>query len=431
MSDLSDNIFQMAEKYRDEAVTLLRRLIAVPATSNQEGERLKLLKEAVERLGACDRCFFDSFGNFCWVVGQGSRTIFFDGHIDTVGTGPMSDWEARGLDPFEGRYEKGEVWGRGAVDQLSGIVNQVFATKIMRELGLARSYTVYALATVAEETNEGGGPRWIFAEGVRSNLYPRPEVVVLTEPTGDDKDGPLGIYRGHRGRLEIAIETYGRSAHASTPDLGKNAISAMAPIIQDITALQTGGQLVNDPVLGRGSIAISRISDRSPSNNCVAPFCQIIVDRRLTFGESRTTALAEILNMPSIRALGDKVRVNVLSYDEPTWTGYKVQNEASHPSWLTPEDSPAIRAAQSTYKAVLSPRAESTRYKGVFAKNPRLGCWSFSTDGVGVPRDVPVFGFSSGVEQLAHTVEERVDSREMIGAVAFLALFPTMFIMQN
>ena len=57
------------------------------------------------------------------------------------------------------------------------------------------------------------------------------EFVISTEPT----DG--GIYRGHRGRMEIRVDVKGVSCHGSAPERGDNAIYKMADILQDVRAL--------------------------------------------------------------------------------------------------------------------------------------------------------------------------------------------------
>ncbi len=428
MNDLASKIFQKAQQYQDEAVALLRRLISTPGPSHSEGPRLELLQKEVERTGAAERTFMDSYGNLCWTVGQGDHTILLCGHADTAGPGPMEAWKALGIDPHEGHYDsKGRVWGRGAVCGLAGLVTQVFATRIIKELGLGRNVSVYAVATVSAEENPGGGLRWIFNEGVRSNLYPRPEVVLLAEATGDSTHGPLGIYRGHRGHMEIVLETQGKATHGATPWRGVNAIAAMGPIITELQGLQEGQGLINDPALGRGSITITRIEDGAASTHSVPASCRVVIDRRLTFGETRATAMAQILNLPSVRALGDKVQVRVRHHDTPTWKSYRVNDDQCHMAWATPSDHAAIKAAHSTYNAILTPRANDERYTGLFAQTPREGCWKLGTDGFGIPSDVPALGLGAGIEELAHTAKEHLDARELVGAVAFTALYPTMY----
>ena len=71
-----------------------------------------------------------------------------------------------------------------------------------------------------------------------------PEFVVSTEPT----DG--GIYRGHRGRMEIRVDVSGISCHGSAPERGDNAIYKMADILKEVKALNENGCNKEDSIKG-------------------------------------------------------------------------------------------------------------------------------------------------------------------------------------
>ena len=76
----------------------------------------------------------------------------------------------------------------------------VYAGKIIKDLNLEDDYTFLITGTVQEEDCDGLCWQYILKEGII-----KPEVVVLTEPTG------LKIHRGHRGRMEIKVTTRGIS----------------------------------------------------------------------------------------------------------------------------------------------------------------------------------------------------------------------------
>ncbi len=78
-----------------------------------------------------------------------------------------------------------------------------------------------------------------------------PEAVVIAEPTN------LGVYRGHRGRMEIEVRTQGVSCHGSAPERGVNAVYKMAPIVADIERLND--RLGGEPFLGKGTVTIAAI----------------------------------------------------------------------------------------------------------------------------------------------------------------------------
>ena len=90
----------------------------------------------------------------------------------------------------------------------------------------------------------------------------KPEFVISTEPT----DG--GIYRGHRGRMEIRVDVHGTSCHGSAPDRGDNAIYKMADIIADVRALPGANLTMTWPSAAEAGAATSRtaaIAGRSAS----------------------------------------------------------------------------------------------------------------------------------------------------------------------
>jgi hypothetical protein len=116
---------------------------------------------------------------------------------------------------------------------------------------------------------------------------------------------------------------------------------------------------------------------------------------------------------------------------------------------VTPEEHPAIQAAVSAYRAVISPHVDGkSGTGGAIPKEPRVARWVFSTDGVGfpVPKDAPIpgakgknwvetghykypamVGFGTGIEQNTHKIGECLDQRELQHCAAFLARFPSLF----
>jgi acetylornithine deacetylase/succinyl-diaminopimelate desuccinylase-like protein len=178
-------------------------------------------------------------------------------------------------------------------------------------------------------------------------------------------------------------------------------------------------------------------------------------DRRLTAGETPEQAVAEIEGLGAVREARDaglRVDVTVPVYEQPTRTGYVPGNRQIYPSWVTPEDHPAIRAAVDAYRGVVSPHVVEPAggaTAGARRREPRVDRWVFSTDGVGFPVpvdddtiDVPpsklwitdgpmkhpaMFGIGAGVEQNTHRIGECVDERELEHAIAVLARFPSVF----
>ena len=223
-------IKRAAEGYRADMSRFLRDMIAIPSESCEEKGVVMRIKQELEKLGY-DRVEIDQLGNVIGWMGTGEKIIAIDSHIDTVGIGNRANWTN---DPYEGYETDDIIYGRGGSDQEGGMAAATYGAKIMKELGLIPAgYKIMVVGSVQEEDCDGMCWQYIVnkffpAKGIRKEQV---EFVVSTEPT----DG--GIYRGHRGRMEIRVDVKGVSCHGSAPERGDNAIYKMADILQDVRAL--------------------------------------------------------------------------------------------------------------------------------------------------------------------------------------------------
>lgn len=127
-----DAIKAKAEGYRADMTKFLRDLIRIPGESADEEGHSRRIKEEMEKLGF-DKAEIDPMGNVLGYMGTGKTLIAFDGHIDTVGIGEITNWK---FDPYEGYEDDESIGGRGTSDQLGGIVSAVYGAKIMKDLGM-------------------------------------------------------------------------------------------------------------------------------------------------------------------------------------------------------------------------------------------------------------------------------------------------------
>jgi acetylornithine deacetylase/succinyl-diaminopimelate desuccinylase-like protein len=251
--------------------------------------------------------------------------------------------------------------------------------------------------------------------------------------------------------MQIEVEVIGKSCHGSMPWEGRNPLEFGGAMIAEAAAQYARGEsFADDPFLGPGSRTASMSTLDTPSDCAVPERFTFRFDRRLTAGEDPEDAVRVIESLDSVakaREAGLEVNVRVPTYDQPTWKGYSPGNPQIYPGWVTPEDHPAIRAAVSTYKRVVTPQVESEGAAGGLRREPRVSRWVFSTDGVGVPIDKGVLpiaeskkwvtsgrlhypamlGLGPGIEQNTHKVGECVDTRELAPVIAFYARFPSLF----
>ena len=391
---IGKTIAARAAELQEPMIAFLRDIVAIPSLSGQEEGVIRRIEKEMKKVGF-DEVRIDALGNVLGRLGNGPRIIAFDAHVDTVDVSDPSQWDC---DPFKGKVEDGKVFGRGSVDQKAGMAGMVYAAVMMKEMDLLDGFTVWMTGTVMEEDCDGLCWHHILSEKTIT-----PELVVSTEPTG------LKIHRGQRGRMEIRVRVKGRSCHGSMPHLGDNAIYKIAPAIQAIEKLND--TLKTDDFLGKGTCTISWIGCQTPSLCAVPDEAEFHIDRRLTVGDSRESAVAEVEN--AMREAGVEAEVFTLVYEEKAWTGLVYPMDKYYPTWVMEEDYPALQAA-------------SRAFADTSGDDPEISCWTFSTNGVTIMglHGVPCLGFGPGLEKIAHTANEYVPIADVVAASAFYAALP-------
>ncbi|MCK6456756.1 MAG: YgeY family selenium metabolism-linked hydrolase [Phycisphaerae bacterium] len=412
MKTSMEHLSNAAAKHRDAMIEFLRDLVRIPSTSGQEKGVIDRIRAEIQRLGVFDHVHVDGLGNLIAVIGNGPRLIAIDAHVDTVGVGDPRSWS---FDPFQGKVDDKKVWGRGAGDQEGAIPPMVYAAKLMRDHGLVDSeFTCMMTFTVMEEDCDGLCWQYIVREGLDKGTIPgvgkrRPEAVVVTDSTN------CRILRGQRGRMEIGVRVSGRSCHGSMPEKGDNAIYKMTRVVREIEGLNK--RLKKDRFLGNGTIAVTYIDCKTPSLCAIPDAAYIHLDRRLTTGETKAGAIAQV--KAACRKAGIKAEVELLRYAEKAYTGLVYPTEKYFPTWVYPETAPQVRAAVETHRDVLRRR-------------PQVGRWTFSTNAVSIAGmfGIPCVGFGPAAEETAHTVNDSVPIRHLIDCAAFYAAYPKLFCAQ-
>jgi putative selenium metabolism hydrolase len=379
-------------------IQFLRDMIAIPSESAEEGKVIARIRQEMVATKAFDKIWSDKMGNLFGQVGKpgkGKKLIAIDAHVDTVGVGDRSEWKH---DPYKGKVSDGKVWGRGAGDQEGAIPAMVYAARIMRDLKLDLSeYCLLLTFTVMEEDCDGLCWQYIVNEGKI-----RPDVVVVTDSTN------CWILRGHRGRMEIGVTAKGKSCHGSMPEKGDNAIYKIAKITNEIEKLHQ--RLKGDKFLGKGTITVSYVDCKTPSMCAVPGEAFIHLDRRLTVGDTKASAVREVKD--AVKRAGVKAKVEVLRYARPSYTGLTYETEKYFPTWCEPEEALQVQAAIKAHRDVLGTA-------------PTLHRWTFSTNGVSIAGmfGIPCVGFGPAPENVAHTVNDSVPIDHLVKCAAFYAGF--------
>lgn len=380
---------------RDTIIQFMRDIVAIPSYESQIGPVGGRIAEEMRFLGF-DDVWFDRMGNIVGRIGSGSRVLVYDSHIDTVGIGDPEAWE---WDPFVGKVEDGILFARGACDEKGSTPGMVYGLALARDLGLLDGWTAYYFGNM-EEWCDGIAPHaFVEVEGIR------PDFVVIGEPT------KMQVYRGHKGRVEMKVVAKGRSAHAASNFLGDNAVYKMLPIIAGVRDLDP--HLGVHEFLGKGTITVTDVHVKTPSINAVPDECTVYIDRRVTFGESKEHAIQQVKDL--VPADAKDITVEMLWYDDPSYTGFVFEVDKYFPAWALPEDAPIVQAGVKAGEVL-------------WGEPLPTGKWNFSTNGIYWmgKAGIPSIGFGPGDEIHAHTVLDQVSLDDVVRATEWYALLPSL-----
>jgi acetylornithine deacetylase/succinyl-diaminopimelate desuccinylase family protein len=378
----------MALIERPALTELLQELVRRPSENppGAEASVAALLAETCEKLG---------FETEVEEVAEGRPNVYASlgpadapgllllAHTDTVPAG-----EGWTQPPFAGVVSDGRVIGRGAVDMKAGIAAAVTAMAALRRSGIEPARSVM-LAAVVDEEESGLGVRALLE---RPGLAAA--AAIVPEPTG------LQTIVGCRGNCYVEVEVCGCSAHAGSPQQGRNAIYGAARVVEAVRRLHDGLAGRRHPLLGAASWSVGMIQGGT-GTAMVPDRCRISVDRRLLPGQSGEGAQAELDAAIAALDLGaDGLRVRTaLLMEIPSF-----------------ELAPGHEVVQGVRAASIDAGAPERPVAG----------WTAACDGGYIMRDagIPavVLGPGSVVEQ-AHRPDESVPIAEVEVAARAYALY--------
>lgn len=220
-------------------------------------------------------------------AGKIRQTILLAPHLDTVNV-------AR-ADQFTPRAQGGRMFGRGACDTKGSVAAFFSALCGLAHSGTRPRETEIIFVGLVDEEQGQSGSRFLADRKFQADL------AIVGEPTR------LALATAHKGSVWLAVETRGRSAHGATPWFGKNAVHAMARVVDSLeTDFAASLRKRRHPLLGPGSVSVGMIAGGTQTN-IVPDRCVINVDRRTLPGESEAATRREVAAFLRARKLDAKV----------------------------------------------------------------------------------------------------------------------------
>ena len=244
-------------QYANEAIELLKQLIATPSVSREESRASDILADFIGRRGLpCRR-----IGNNILIqedLDPQKPTLLLNAHIDTVK--PVSTWTR---DPFTPTIEGDRLYGLGSNDCGGGLVSLLQVYRVLREETAQSKYNLVFLASCEEEVSGEGGFRLALPE------LPKIDVAIVGEPTG------MHPAIAEKGLMVIDGIARGKSGHAAR-DEGVNAIYEA---LDDLLWLRDYRFKKNSLLLGPTKMSVTVLNSGTQHN--VGPDeCHFVIDVR-------------------------------------------------------------------------------------------------------------------------------------------------------
>jgi acetylornithine deacetylase len=204
----------------------------------------------------------------------GGKTLLLNGHMDTVGAGGM-------LQPHQPIIKDGRLYGRGAYDMKGGLAACMFALVEAHNLHL-RGDVIFTAVMDEEYASLG-------TQELAGRYHADGAIVAeFTE---------LRLILAHRGFVWLEVETLGRAAHGSRPDLGVDAIVKMGKVLVELEKLDLSLRSnPTHPLLGSGSLHASLIHGGHEASTYPAQ-CSLSVERRTLPGETPNLVESELVGI--------------------------------------------------------------------------------------------------------------------------------------
>lgn len=244
------------KEYLNEAVDLLRTLIAIPSTSRNEGAAADAMEARMRSYGLQPK----REGNNLFVTSPdwdtNKPTLLLNAHIDTVK--PVASWTR---DPFAADVEDGVLYGLGSNDCGGGLCTLLQAFRILTQK--TQTYNlVYAVSAEEEVSGKDGFSRML-------PLLPPVDVAIVGEPTG------MQPAIAEKGLMVLDVIAHGKSGHAARNE----GINAIYEALDDMRWLRDYRFERVSPLLGPVKMSLT-VVNAGTQHNVVPDTCTMLVDVR-------------------------------------------------------------------------------------------------------------------------------------------------------
>jgi len=195
------------------------------------------------------------------VIGKDNPNLLINGHMDTVPINDINQWKYK---PF-GEVTGDKLYGRGSVDTKGQIACLLAAmtTQFNEKIGY--------VFNVEEETSLGG---IASVMQLKEDRFKDVKYSISLEPT----DGKIMI--ASKGQYAFEVTARGKTAHASQPESGDNAIYAISEAALKIRDYNEDLKKISHPLFTHATASVGVVGGGTV-HNVVPDLAVMRVDRRV------------------------------------------------------------------------------------------------------------------------------------------------------
>jgi acetylornithine deacetylase len=282
--------------YTNDAVELLKELIAIPSVSRDEAKAADKLAEYLTKWNLP----FGREGNNLWVGcpdwDNNRPTVMLNAHIDTVK--PVNSWTRN---PFTPTQEGDLLYGLGSNDCGGGLVALLQAYRIM--IQRQRSFNILFVASAEEEISGENGFSRVLP------LLPKIDVAIVGEPTG------MQPAIAEKGLMVIDGYAHGKSGHAARNE----GVNAIYEALDDLVWIRDYKFRKVSPLLGATKMTVT-VVEGGTQHNVIPDTLHFIIDVRTNEfyqNEYLFNFLCKKMTKCELRARSFRLHSSSISPDHP------------------------------------------------------------------------------------------------------------------
>ena len=252
------NVMSTEEKrqYVNDAVELLKALIAIPRISRNEAIASNLIEEWMTNWGLNPK----REANNLWAVAdnynEAKPTLLLNAHIDTVK--PVPPWTRN---PHQPSIADDRLYGLGSHDSGGGLVTLMQVYRILKDSD--RQYNLVFVASAEEEVSGKNGIERVLP------LLPKIDVAIVGEPTG------MQPAIAEKGLMVIDGYAKGVSGHAARNE----GVNAIYEALDDLMWLRDYHFRKKSPLLGATKMTVTQV-ESGTQHNVIPDVLHFVIDVR-------------------------------------------------------------------------------------------------------------------------------------------------------